>query len=78
MDNVMLIKEKREALGLTQRDLATRMGVVCSTVTKWEKGSSYPSVRQIPLLSEVLGVPIGDLFVSQPRACKNDNTFEGA
>lgn len=78
MDNVMLIKEKREALGITQGDLAMRMGVVRSTVTKWEKGSSYPSARQIPLLSEVLGVPIGDLFVRQPRDCLNDNTFEGA
>lgn len=78
MDNVLLIKEKRESLGLTQRDLATRMGVSCSTVTKWEKGSSYPPVRQLPLLAAVLGVPIGDLFVSQPRDCNNDNTFEGA
>lgn len=78
MDKVMLIKERRDALGLTQRELGMRMGVDCSTVTKWETEVALPKARQIPLLAEVLGVPIGDLFVSQPRDCKNDNTFEGA
>ena len=69
MDKVMLIKERRDALGLTQRELGMRMGVDCSTVTKWETGVALPKARQIPLLAEVLGVPIGDLFVSQPRDC---------
>lgn len=78
MDKVMLIKERRDALGLTQRELGMRMGVDCSTVTKWETEVALPKARQIPLLAEVLGVPIGDLFVSQPRDCNNDNTFEGA
>lgn len=78
MDKVMLIKERRDALGLTQRELGARMGVDCSTVTKWETEVALPKARQIPLLAEVLGVSIGDLFVSQPRGCINDNTFEGA
>ena len=78
MDKVMLIKERRDALGLTQRELGMRMGVDCSTVTKWETEVALPKARQIPLLAEVLGVPIGDLFVSQPRDCINDTTEMGA
>ena len=54
------------------------MGVGQTTVSMWENEAALPKARQIPLLAEVLGVPIGDLFVSQPRDCKNDNTFEGA
>lgn len=78
MAKVMQIREKREDVGLTQRELGARMGVDCSTVTKWETEVALPKARQLPLLAEVLGVPIGDLFVSHPRDCINDTTEMGA
>ena len=37
------IIEKREALGLTQAQLAHRIGVSHTTVWRWEAGQSSPS-----------------------------------
>lgn len=72
MTKVMKIRENRERVGLTQRELGLRMGVDCSTVTKWETEVSLPKARQLPLLAEVLGVSIGDLFTSLTSNIQND------
>ena len=75
---VMRIKELRLNAGMAQCELGTQMGVGQTTVSMWENEAALPKARQIPLLAEVLGVPIGDLFVSQPRDCLNDTTEMGA
>ena len=75
---VMRIKELRLNAGMAQCELGTQMGVGQTTVSMWENEAALPKARQIPLLAEVLGVPIGDLFVSQPRDCLNDITEMGA
>lgn len=41
------IKEKRQAKGLSQRDLAQKLYVTESAVSKWERGVSYPDITQI-------------------------------
>jgi DNA-binding transcriptional regulator YiaG len=38
-----LIKEVRRQLGLSQEDLARRLGVSLATVNRWENGMSKPS-----------------------------------
>ena len=53
----------RTALGLTQGELAERLGLSLRTVSGWEAGSSYPTTRHLQELI-VLGVrasafPIG-------------------
>lgn len=60
---VMKIREHREARGLTQRELGVEMGVDCSAVTKWETEVALPKARQLPLLAQVLGCSIDELFV---------------
>ena len=75
---VMRIRELRLDAGMAQGELGTRMGVGQSTVCMWESEAALPKARQLPLLAEVLGVPIGDLFVSHPRDCLNDTTEMGA
>jgi putative transcriptional regulator len=37
------LKQLRQTLGLTQRELAARLGVSFSTVNRWEKGRAEPS-----------------------------------
>ncbi len=37
------IKGIREKLGFTQEDLARKMGLALSTISKWEQGLSSPS-----------------------------------
>jgi len=37
------IKERRAALGLSQLDLATEIGVTQGRVSRWEKGQDFPA-----------------------------------
>lgn len=56
------IKQKREALNITQKQLADRLGVERSTVAKWEAGAAFPAAAKLPKLAEVLGCSVADLF----------------
>lgn len=50
------IKALREALGLTQSAFAGKIGVVRSTVAKWEAGDSMPAANHIALICERLRI----------------------
>ncbi len=45
------VKQIREALGLTQVQLAQLMGLHPITVSKWERGESEPTPYQVNLLN---------------------------
>lgn len=60
---VMRIKECREALGITQRELSTRMSIIQSIVANWEGEVALPRSRDLPALAKALEVEISDLFV---------------
>jgi len=51
-----MLRRLRMANGLTQADLADRLGVVPSTVSFWESGTTIPEPKRIPELAKVLGV----------------------
>lgn len=63
---VMRIQTLREEVGLTQAQLAVRMGTNQNTVSNWENEVSLPKTRDLPLLAEVLGCSINNLFVDAP------------
>ena len=48
---VMEIKQLREKLGLTQEQLAHKLGVTVKTVNRWERGKAKPSPMARRLLS---------------------------
>lgn len=50
------IKTGRENLGLTQADLATRVGVSQQTIARWERGNSTPSPAALEKLSAIVGL----------------------
>lgn len=74
---MMRIRELRQDAGLDQIAFGQAVGAAQGTVSDWENERYLPKTRQLPLIAEVLGVPIGDLFVSQPRDCINDTTEMG-
>ena len=49
------IRARRHALGVTQEQLADRLGVSAPAVSKWEQGASYPDVTLLPALARALG-----------------------
>lgn len=58
----MIVREMRLRAGLTQRELARRVGVDRSTVTKWELGISAPKARDIPRLATELNCSTDELL----------------
>ncbi len=65
---IMRVKELREAAGLQQVQVAGRMGVLPTAVSNWETEVALPRARQLPLLAQVLGCSIDDLFVPLENA----------
>lgn len=58
------LMEERRKLGLSQEQLADRLGVTRQSVSKWESGSSIPELTKLIQLSEMFGVSM-DYLVKQ-------------
>lgn len=52
------IKNKRKELNLTQEYLAKELNISRQAVSKWEKGTSEPSMENLVKLSGIFGVDI--------------------
>lgn len=61
------MKERRKELGMTQMDLAVRMGVQLSNVSNWERGARTASVPNLRKLAGILGVSMEDLLADEPE-----------
>lgn len=57
-----IIRQKRLEKGLTQEQLAERLGVTAPAVNKWEKGVSYPEITLLPVLARLLGTDLNTLL----------------
>lgn len=63
-----LITRRRKAEGMTQQDLADRLGVTNKAVSKWETGEGYPDIASVPALAEALGVTADELLAGEENA----------
>ena len=67
-----MLSEKLYALrrqkGLSQEELAERLGVSRQAVSKWESGSATPDVDRLLALSKFYGVTMDDLFKEDSSA----------
>lgn len=59
---IMRIQELREAAGITQVQLALRMGISQGTVSQWENEIVLPKSRDLPQLANVLQCSIDALY----------------
>ena len=63
-----VISARRKEAGMTQNDLAEKMGVTDKAVSKWERNLSCPDLGSIPRLAEVLDVSLEELLnAGQPQ-----------
>ncbi len=61
----------RKEKGMTQLDLAEKMGVTDKAVSKWERDLSCPDIGSIPKLAEILGVSLDELMQDKADAKEN-------
>jgi len=57
-----MIAELRKQQGMTQLELAGKMGVTDKAVSKWERDLSCPDINSLPDLAEILGVSVDELM----------------
>ena len=65
------IKQLRESKGLTQTELAERLGVSSKTVSKWETAKGLPDITLLEPLAQALDVSIMELMSGHPITNKN-------
>ncbi|MBQ6221045.1 MAG: helix-turn-helix transcriptional regulator [Solobacterium sp.] len=59
------IRNRRKELGLSQEQLASKLFVDRSLVSRWESGKITPNPQQIQQLSELLSLSIQDISASE-------------
>lgn len=65
------IKKLREARGLTQLQLADKIGVTAKAVSKWETAKGLPDISLIEPLGRALGVSVMELMSGNTVTNKN-------
>ena len=60
------LRELRIASGLSQEDIAARLGLAKSTVSMYERGNRTPNIAVLTKLAELFSVPV-DALVAPPQ-----------
>ena len=63
-----MIAELRKQHGMTQLELAEKMGVTDKAVSKWERDLSCPDINAIPNLAGILGVSVEELMQTKKES----------
>lgn len=72
-----IISTLRKEKGMTQKELADKLGITDKAVSKWERDVSFPDTATIPKLAEILEVSVEELMnvkiapVSERKAAEN-------
>lgn len=62
------ISSNRKRLGLTQEQLAEKLGVTAQAVSKWENDQSCPDIAMLPRLAEIFSISTDELLGVIPSA----------
>lgn len=57
-----MVAALRKEKGMTQLELAEKMGVTDKAVSKWERDLSFPDVSSIPRLAELFDISVDQLM----------------
>lgn len=83
MDNAKmgeLIRSARKEIGLTQKDVAEKLGITDRAVSKWERGICAPDIAYIEELAQMLGLTVAELIagerMEQPPAEEIENVIK--
>lgn len=68
-----MIASLRKERGMTQLELAEKMGVTDKAVSKWERNLSCPDIYSLPRLAELFGISVDELVRAAPEADKGQS-----
>lgn len=63
-------KKLRENLNKTQQEIADDLGIVRSSISKYESGLQRPSSEQLQKISNYFNVPVSYLLDEAPKECE--------
>lgn len=66
------IRKYRKETGLTQEEMANRLGVTTPAVNKWENENSYPDITLLAPIARLLGISLDTLFSFQEELTKEE------
>ena len=64
------IKKLRKSKGVTQRELADRLGISEQAISKWEKNLSNPSTKNLLQIAKIFGVSISYFYQDEESQSK--------
>jgi transcriptional regulator with XRE-family HTH domain len=70
------ISTRRKAMGLTQDQLAEKLGVTAQAVSKWENDQSCPDITTLPRLAEIFGISVDTLLGRTEQEIVHEATIE--
>ena len=65
------IASKRKSLGMTQKQLAEKLGMSDKSVSKWERGVCLPDVSVYKELCSILGISLNEFLAGEDIAKEN-------
>ena len=71
-----MIAAKRKELGMTQLELAEKMGVTDKAVSKWERDLSCPDINSLPKLAEIFGISLDELMQKKESSVRAEEAAE--
>ena len=70
------IAKLRKERNVTQEELAGIIGVSAQSISKWENNVTLPDILLLPLLAEIFGITIDELFSIEHQPQKNTFPYE--
>ena len=70
------IRLRRLSTGISQTELASKIGVTFQQVQKYEKGANRVGASRLSRIAQVLNVPIAALFDGGPKAGPEERSDE--
>jgi predicted RNase H-like HicB family nuclease/DNA-binding XRE family transcriptional regulator len=72
LSTVLHLRWARQAAGLSQAELAARVGVSQQQIAKLENPDENPTLRTVARVSKALGLEMSISFASQPATARGD------
>ena len=66
------IRKYRDALGLSQEELAEKIFVTRQSVSNWENGKTYPDLQSLLRLSEIFSLSLDELIKGDIETMKEE------